>query len=124
MSLLVGRSIAYNEVGTISAPRLALRSCGQGGTASPLIWAIAYDPVVEILSRSLRVPTPTFVDDLAALLRGLAMTDLFQTLISALSHAAGLYAPARSCVSVTLGPAETEGLWVVAWPCSSLRSIL
>ena len=46
------------------------RSIGMGGTASPLIWNLCYDPIVWAVAACTGVPAPTFVDDLAALVRG------------------------------------------------------
>ena len=41
-----------------------------GGTASPLAWCMAYDPIVEGMHKALGVPAPTYVDDLAGLVVG------------------------------------------------------
>eukprot|EP00969_Alexandrium_andersonii_P127698 5644299-Alexandrium_andersonii.AAC.1 len=35
-----------------------------GGPASPLSWALAYDPIVVATADTARSPTPTYVDDL------------------------------------------------------------
>eukprot|EP00969_Alexandrium_andersonii_P268957 11887508-Alexandrium_andersonii.AAC.1 len=43
-----------------------------GGPASPLLWALAYDPVVVATADTARSPTPTYVDDLSAHIRGVA----------------------------------------------------
>eukprot|EP00969_Alexandrium_andersonii_P140412 6211679-Alexandrium_andersonii.AAC.1 len=39
-----------------------------GGPASPLLWALAYDPIVVATADTARSPTPTYVGDLSATL--------------------------------------------------------
>ena len=45
-----------------------------GGTASPLLWNIAYDPVIFAAAAVTQGNCPTYVDDLAALLQDAAQT--------------------------------------------------
>ena len=68
MALIEDRSVTASVIiGTI---RRLLRSTGMGGTASPLGWCMAYDPIVEGMFRALGIEAPTYVDDLAGLLSG------------------------------------------------------
>eukprot|EP00969_Alexandrium_andersonii_P238963 10548480-Alexandrium_andersonii.AAC.1 len=41
-----------------------------GGPASPLLWALAYDPVVVATADTADASTPTYVDDLSGHVRG------------------------------------------------------
>ena len=68
MALVETRSVsAAGQIGILT--RL-LRSIGMGGTASPLSWGVAYDPIVEGMFRAIGVEAPTYVDDLAGLING------------------------------------------------------
>ena len=58
---------AANRMGAI---RRLSKSIGIGGTASPLSWGMAYDPIVEGMFRALGVEAPPYVDDLAGLING------------------------------------------------------
>ena len=58
---------AAGQIGTL---RRLLRSIGMGGTASPLSWGMAYDPIVEGMFCAIGVEAPTYVDDLAGLING------------------------------------------------------
>ena len=68
MALVESRSVT--ATGKYGILRRLLRSIGIGGTASPLSWGIAYDPIVEGMSRAMGVEAPTYVDDLAGLING------------------------------------------------------
>ena len=41
-----------------------------GGTASPLCWNIAYDPVINATRRATGAEVPTFVDDTEGFVEG------------------------------------------------------
>ena len=56
--------------GQIGILRRLLRSIGMGGTASPLSWGVAYDPIVEGMFRAIGIEATTYVDDLAGLING------------------------------------------------------
>ena len=73
------------------------RSVGMGGTASPLLWCIAYDPVVDLASRVAATDCPTYVDDLAALLEDAAQTLRLAFVLPWASHALGLKVATHSC---------------------------
>eukprot|EP00974_Lingulodinium_polyedra_P040256 3864638-Lingulodinium_polyedra.AAC.1 len=65
-----------------------------GGTHSMLLWAMAYDPIVEATQG------PIFVDDLAGLTVGVEMTLRLHLFLIVVSHAAGLCVTAHSCTTV------------------------
>ena len=67
-ALVENRSVT--AAGQIGALRRLLRSIGMGGTASPLSWGMAYDPIIEGMFRAIGVEAPTYVDDLAGLING------------------------------------------------------
>ena len=54
-ALVENRSVT--AAGQIGALRRLLRSVGMGGTASPLSWGMAYDPIVEGMFRAIGVGT-------------------------------------------------------------------
>ena len=64
---------------------------------------MAYDPVVEGMDTAVRAPAPTYVDDLAALLRGARQT-LRSTLFLVFgSWAAGLEVTPHHCAALRMG---------------------
>eukprot|EP00974_Lingulodinium_polyedra_P093566 9066143-Lingulodinium_polyedra.AAC.1 len=65
-----------------------------GGTHSMLLWAMAYDSIVEATQG------PTFVDDLAGLTVGVEMTLRPHLFLIVVSHAAGLSVTVHSCTIV------------------------
>ena len=85
-----GRSVCSSIFGQIGPPRRLLRSVGMGGPASPFLWAIGFDPILHFLCAVLQCDSPTYVDDLAALIRGPAQLLLAQVSLLALSKLAGL----------------------------------
>ena len=80
-------------------------SIGMGGTAAPLAWNLGYDPIVCVLAFVLGIRCPTYVDDLAALVRGPRQMFRAQILLLWLSRAAGLrvdtHTPAGGSVSAS-----------------------
>eukprot|EP00969_Alexandrium_andersonii_P226806 10016003-Alexandrium_andersonii.AAC.1 len=52
------------------APRRLRRSTGMGRAPSPLLRALAYDPILVALRATTYARVPTCVDDLLALARG------------------------------------------------------
>ena len=93
-----------------------------GGTASPLGWNMAYDPIVHGLSEAVGVPTPTYVDDLSALAVGPPQAVRVGLFLLFASHAAGLRVLAHTCRHLRIrgvSPAELavmDGLPVVCRP--------
>jgi len=70
MGLVQGRAVCASVGGRLGPRHELLRSVGMGGTCSCLCWNVAYDPIIEGLSDTLRVAAPTYVDDTAAETRG------------------------------------------------------
>eukprot|EP00969_Alexandrium_andersonii_P054614 2404719-Alexandrium_andersonii.AAC.1 len=73
-----------------------------GGPASPLLWALAYDPIVVAAADTPRSPTPTYVDDLAAHLRGVAQALAVSYLLVTASGVAGLLVETHQCVGAVV----------------------
>eukprot|EP00969_Alexandrium_andersonii_P148964 6586580-Alexandrium_andersonii.AAC.1 len=71
-----------------------------GNTPSPLLWAMAYDPVIAGVAEGTGAANPTYVDDLAAGLQGVAQTLAAALLLVAASHAAGLQVDTHQCAAV------------------------
>ena len=84
--------------------RTILCGVGMGGPASPLIWMVAYDPVVYGVACAAGAPTPTYVDDLAALVRHPRQCQLARLLLRAASKRAGRKVETHCCLGVA-GPA-------------------
>ena len=68
-----------------------------GGTMSMLHWAMAFDPIVEGVSRACGVHAPTFVDDLAATTVGPRHTAATEVFLVAAAHCAGLLLEGHQC---------------------------
>ena len=82
-----------------------------GGTASGLIWAVVYDPVITLLGRILGIDVPIVVDDSAALVEGFRQTRRVMVLLMALSYAAGLHADTHTCQRTEV---RGQGAWGAA----------
>ena len=95
MALVESRSVT--AAGQFGVLRRLLRSIGMGGTASPLSWGIAYDPIVEGLFRATGVEAPTYVDDLAGLINGPAQAMRASYYLIWASWAAGLQVTTHTC---------------------------
>eukprot|EP00969_Alexandrium_andersonii_P260416 11513103-Alexandrium_andersonii.AAC.1 len=67
-----------------------------GGTPSPLLWAMAYDPAVVRVREGAGAATPTFVDDTSAEVQGPAQALAAQLPLLATSHAAALHVDGRA----------------------------
>ena len=64
LALVDSRSVHFCW-GSYKGPiRRLLRSVGMGGTASPLLWCIRYDPIIAGTASVSGAPCPTYVDDL------------------------------------------------------------
>ena len=70
-----------------------------GGTASPLLWCVSYDPVIDLAGRTTSAACPTYVDDLAALLEDAAQTLRLCFLLPWVSRAIGLLIATHTHVS-------------------------
>ena len=99
MALVESRSVT--AAGQIGVLRRLLRSIGMGGTASPLSWGIAYDPIVEGMFRAIGVEAPTYVDDLAGLINGPAQAMRASYYLIWASWAAGLEVSTHTCCRLT-----------------------
>ena len=63
------RSTEARALASLESPRHLRRGTGLGGTASPRLSLVAYDPVAHSLTTTHCFRAPTFVDDLSALTR-------------------------------------------------------
>ena len=77
-----------------------------GGTASLFIWNLAFDPVVAAMRSATGARPPTYVDDLAALVRG--PKQAAQIFLLAAGHCAGLLTKGRTCGGVQVNWNRTE----------------
>ena len=77
-ALFVGRAVRFLLHGRLGPRRRILRGFGMGGTARLLLWDLVYDPIVFGMRAAVGAGAPTFVDDLAALVRGPRQTALAQ----------------------------------------------
>ena len=68
-----------------------------GGTVSPLVWAMAYDPIIEGVRRATGADPPTFVDDIAMLAVGPRQAFLAELCLLAAGHCAGLLTECHDC---------------------------
>ena len=100
LGLACGRVVRSQREGR-PGPRCALRrSIGMGGPASPLTWNIGYDPIVAGLAAAVRIPDPTYVDDLAAFVVGPAQAVRALIFLVFASWAAGLHIAMHDCCYV------------------------
>ena len=70
MALVIPRAVRQAGRGRLGPWRHLRRSIGIGGIASLFIWNLVFDPVVVAMRRAVGARAPTYVDDLAALVRG------------------------------------------------------
>ena len=117
---------ANRTVVAASAPRaptrLLRRSLGMGGTSSPLAWCMAYDPIVAGLRAAVGAPAPTYVDDLAGLLRGArqALRAAYYLLFA--SWAAGLEVTPHHCRRLRVPDTSRARSACLALPVQTRRS--
>eukprot|EP00969_Alexandrium_andersonii_P147985 6542306-Alexandrium_andersonii.AAC.1 len=71
-----------------------------GGAPSPLLWAMAYDPIIVGVAQGTGSADPTFVDDMSAEVEGPAQTMAVARLLLATSHVAGLHVETHTCQDV------------------------
>eukprot|EP00959_Pyramimonas_sp_CCMP1952_P436838 9146686-Pyramimonas_sp.AAC.1 len=79
------------------------------GTASPFIWCMAYDPVIEATAAATGDRCPTYVDDLAALLTIAEQALRAAILLPWASRMAGLSVDAHACHGLVL-PTSPDNL--------------
>ena len=97
-----GRMVRFAH-GAFRGPlRRLLRSVGMGGPASPLLWSLAYDPILAACVNLTGRSCPTYVDDLAALLESGAQTLRLSILLPWASWAAGLRVATHTCRGLEL----------------------
>ena len=97
LALVEERSVQYRRGNYKGPVRRLLRSVGMGGTASPLLWCIGYDPIIAGTASVAGAPCPTYVDDLASLLRAAAQTLRVAIFLPWASWAAGLEVATHHC---------------------------
>lgn len=102
LSMVLGRVVRQGNGGQRCPARMLYRGIGMGGTASLLLWAMAYDPVVFGMSRAVQVRSPTFVDDLAGLVVGPRHAAVAQAFLWAAGHCAGLLTESHTCGAVRI----------------------
>eukprot|EP00969_Alexandrium_andersonii_P132339 5851635-Alexandrium_andersonii.AAC.1 len=78
MATVAGRRVQAVSGSWAGPIRELLRSVGMGGTPSPLLWALSYDPILHAARRTFAVRVPTFVDDLSGHTCGPWQTAAFQ----------------------------------------------
>ena len=110
LALTLGRAVTAARGGPSPPVRALARSIGMGGTASPLTWSIGYDPIIHVTSRAAGAPTPTYVDDLAALLAGASQTLRASYALVFASQAAGLVITGHSCQALHIRDISPAGL--------------
>ena len=108
LGLVIGRRVASLLPSGAAIIRMLLCGVGMGGPASPLIWMVAYDPVVFGVACAAGAPTPTYVDDLAALVRNPRQCQHTALLLLAASKCAGLIVDTHCCAGIA-GPAAFFG---------------
>ncbi len=102
LALTIGRAVTAARGGPNPPVRPLARSIGMGGTASPLTWNLGYDPIIHVTSRASGAPTPTYVDDLAALLAGAAQALRASFALMFAGQAAGLIITGHGCEALRL----------------------
>jgi uncharacterized membrane protein YGL010W len=86
LGLVVGRRVAGCTRGVLGHSRTLARSIGMGGTANLVLWDLGYDPIVYTVGTVGHARSPTFVDDLAALVHGPRHAARIPILLLAVGH--------------------------------------
>ena len=73
-----------------------------GGTASPLLWCMGYDPLIQAAADITGSAAPTYVDDLAALLASAEQALRVAIALPWLAKVAGLLVETHSCRGVQM----------------------
>ena len=100
LALVVGRAVLFLFHGWLGPRRPIRRGFGMGGTASLFLWDVAYDPIVYGMRAVVGADAPTFVDDLAALVRGPRQAAMAQLFLWVAGHCAGLLTESHHCGAV------------------------
>ena len=127
MSLVLHRATKSSASGPDSPWLEVLCGLGMGSPAAPLFWAIAYDPVPAGMLSALGIPAPTYVDDLAALVKGAEMATRAAWFLLCASKAIGLKLSCHKCdvlratkitrdgwdaiAILPVYPAQSQGSW-------------
>ena len=82
--------------------RYLLRSIGMGGTVSPLLWNMGYDPIIETVGAAAAGPCPTYVDDLASLVQQAEQALRVAIALPWASYCAGLLVQSHECRGLIL----------------------
>lgn len=77
-----------------------------GGPCSPLLWSIAFDPMIRATERAAGAAAPTYVDDMALLARGPRHAEVGFLATVAAARAAGLRIEGRVCPGPRCAPPE------------------
>ena len=97
LGLCQRRAVRFIRGAFLGPLRQLLRSVGMGGTASPLLWCLSYDPIIAAVASVAGAPCPTYVDDLAALLSGARQTLRVAFLLPWISRSVGLLIATHTC---------------------------
>ena len=79
-----------------------------GGTASHILWRVAYDPAMWAVRRACGAASATFVDNLAALVRGAAHALRVHYLLLVAGHASGLLTETHTCCGARFAAPEAR----------------
>ena len=96
-ALMQGRHVRVCRGKFKSPLRRLLRSVGMGGTASPLLWGMGYDPLIRAVADIAGEAAPTYVDDLASLLSSTEQALRVAFALPWLARLAGLLVETHSC---------------------------
>ena len=102
MALLLGRAVRQVEPDRVGPRRMLWCKIGMGGTASLLLWTISYDAIVYGMWAAVGAASPTFVDDLAALVTGPKQAARALLFLLAAGHCAGLLTENHRCGHVSV----------------------
>ena len=118
MALVAGRAVRGVVCGRLGPRRVLYCSIGMGGTASAVVWCIAYDPVVAAVAEVTESRCPTYVDDMAALVYGPRRAWAAELTLVSAAKCAGLVVEGHSCSALILaeGPRALEA-------CHALRGL-
>ena len=116
--LTTQRSVCVLVNGVPGVARALRRGLGMGAPHSPLKWNMSYDPITSAVCAALGIPTPTYVDDTAALASDPEQALLAFLMLMAASSCAGLSIAVHTCVcTVVQLPAEVVRRTLACLPC-------
>jgi len=114
LAVTVNRTIRSCTPQGLGPPRRLMCGIGQGGTASPGIWTMAYDPIPTGTSEAVGATLETFVDDTAALTVGPQQTVEAQIFLMVASRCAGLRLETHCCAWVEALELTDEAITVLS----------